>query len=217
MALNLSAAQKRYIRKHTKVHIPGPDETDDELNIIPFLDIVINIIMFLLMTLTTVAFYAQIEASLPKSSPGASGKRAQEDNPLNLTVAVTTKGVVVTGAGAKLRPGCAETVTGGDVITVPLKGGKYDWDGLHQCLIKVKDNFEDERRANILADPTVEYKDVIRAMSAARCKAGKPTDTSKMSDKELAEFRELDKENRCTRIKGEAELFPDLQLVAGVK
>ena len=51
MSGTLSPRQKAYIRKKSKVHDLDPSEASGELNIVPFLDIVVNIIMFLL-TLT---------------------------------------------------------------------------------------------------------------------------------------------------------------------
>ena len=47
---NLSPQQRAYIRRRTRVHEPDPSELSSELNIIPFLDIVVNLIMFLLAT-----------------------------------------------------------------------------------------------------------------------------------------------------------------------
>ena len=46
----LTPQQRAYIRRRTKVHDPDPSEIAGELNIVPFLDIVVNLIMFLLAT-----------------------------------------------------------------------------------------------------------------------------------------------------------------------
>ena len=64
MPARLTPRQRAYVRKRTVVPDPDPSELAEELNIVPFLDIVVNIIMFLLMTLTTVAFFSQVEAAL---------------------------------------------------------------------------------------------------------------------------------------------------------
>ena len=102
----LSPSQRAYIRKRSKYEEPGPDELDEELNIVPFLDIVINLIMFLLMITSSIAFYTQVEASLPSFSRGGVGSRAANENALNLNVTVTENGVIVAGSGGKLAPGC---------------------------------------------------------------------------------------------------------------
>ena len=64
MPARLTPRQRAYVRKRTRIPDADPSELSDELNIVPFLDIVVNIVMFLLMTLTTVAFFSQVEAAL---------------------------------------------------------------------------------------------------------------------------------------------------------
>ena len=166
-----SAQQRAYIRKRSKYDEPGPDETDDELNIIPFLDIVVNLIMFLLMITSSIAFYSQLEASLPTYSSGGVGRRASDEPQLNLSVFVTQNGITVTGSGGKLAPGCATTSTG-DVLTVPKRGGDYDWEGLRNCVSTVKEEFPDETRVTVSADNLVEFQDLVSAMDAVRDKDG---------------------------------------------
>lgn len=64
-----TTAQRQYIRKRTKIHEPDPSEVAGELNIIPFLDVVMNIIMFLLATSLTITFF-QIQSDLPEYKRG---------------------------------------------------------------------------------------------------------------------------------------------------
>lgn len=168
----LTPQQRLYIRKRSKYHEPGPDEMGEELNIVPFLDIVINLIMFLLMVTSTIAFYAQIEAALPTYSRGGVGQRANDQATLNLSVFVTPNGVTVTGSGGKLAPGC-ETTSTGDVITVPKTTQGYDWAGLTACMVQVKEwastqDFSDDSRVTVSADPLIEYQQLIWAMDAVR-------------------------------------------------
>lgn len=162
-----TAMQRAYIRKRSKYKEPEPDELGEELNIVPFLDIVINLIIFLLMVTSSVAFYAQIEAALPTYSRGGVGRRANDEPTLNLSVFVTPNGVTVTGSGGKLAPGCTTTATG-DVITVPKTSAGYDWAGLTACVRAVKAEFPDEQRVTVSADPLIEYQDLVWAMDAIR-------------------------------------------------
>ncbi|MAQ14057.1 MAG: hypothetical protein CMN30_04580 [Sandaracinus sp.] len=163
--------QRAYIKKRSKYEEPGADELDEELNIIPFLDIVVNLIMFLLMITSSIAFYAQVEASLPTYSSGGVGRRASDEPQLNLSVFVTPNGVTVTGSGGKLAPGCSTTSTG-DVLTVPKRSGSYDWESLRNCVATVKQEFPDETRVTVSADNLVEFQDVVSAMDAVRQKEG---------------------------------------------
>ncbi|MDH5491457.1 MAG: biopolymer transporter ExbD, partial [Myxococcales bacterium] len=151
MALKLTTQQRKYVKKHSAYHEPDASELDDELNIIPFLDIVVNLIMFLLMVISSVAFFAQLDAALPTGARGGVGQRAAEaGQSLNLTITITPNGVIVAGSGAKMAQGC-ESTTAGRVMTVPTVGGRYDWAGLTTCAGKIKERFEDETRVTITA------------------------------------------------------------------
>jgi biopolymer transport protein TolR len=163
----LTASQRAYIKKRATFHEPGPDEAAGELNIVPFLDIVVNLIMFLLILITTIGFYSQVEASLPSYSRGGVGRRAPEEETLNLNVTVVENGVIVAGTGGKLAPGC-ESLATGRVVTVPRNGSRYDWAALRACARKLKERFEDETKVTVSADPMVEYQHLLSAMDAVR-------------------------------------------------
>ena len=64
--------QRAYIRKRTKDSSTDPSEMVGELNIVPFLDIVVNLIMFLLATTEAVLLISPIESDLPKIARGRS-------------------------------------------------------------------------------------------------------------------------------------------------
>lgn len=168
MAVKLSGRQRAYIRKHTSEGHVDPSEVVGELNIVPFLDIVVNLIMFLLATAEAVLLISQIESNLPKISRGRS-KKAEVQTPLNLNVTVTASGVIVTGSGGKLAIGC-ETIDppGSKSVTVPNKGKEYDWKGLTTCVSKVKKQFQDENSVTVSADPQIEYEHLVAAMDHVR-------------------------------------------------
>lgn len=168
MSGKLTVRQRQYIRKQSKPVVLDPSEEEGELNIVPFLDIVVNLIMFLLMTTASIAFFAQIEAQLPKYGRGVGKRGAVEEPPLNLNVTVTDSGVIVTGSGGKLAPGC-ETTASGRVVTVPRRGdGEHDWAGLTRCVATVKKKFPDEQQVIVSADPLVPYDQLVAALDAVR-------------------------------------------------
>ena len=171
MAVELTPYQRAYVRKRTKVVELDPSEMAGELNIVPFLDIVVNIIMFLLATTQTVLAICEIEAQLPQTGVGRRGQSPM-GNELNLNVQVTGEGIIVSGAGGKLAPGC-ENTAGGRVITVAKVGNSYDWNALTECVVKVKSRFPDEDKVIMGADPTIEYEHFVHAMDAVREKGGK--------------------------------------------
>jgi len=169
MAGHITSIQRKYIRKRTKEVDLDPSEMVGELNIVPYLDIVVNLIMFLLATTEAVLLIAQIETDLPKIARGGRSKGTEVSTPLNLNVTVTAKGVIVSGSGGKLAPGCSSTEPGG-APTVPVKGDEYDWDGLTKCVARVKKEFQEEDSVTISADPQVMYEHVVSAMDAVRGK-----------------------------------------------
>jgi biopolymer transport protein TolR len=164
---NLSPQQRAYVRRRTRVHDPDPSEIAGELNIVPFLDIVVNLIMFLLATSEAVLAIVQIEAQLPQLSAGGRSTNQQQEPSLNLNVTLTDGGIIVTGSGGKLAPGCQE-VSSGRVMTVPKKGADYDWPALTDCATKIKARFNDEKEVIVGADPMIHYEFVVAAMDALR-------------------------------------------------
>jgi biopolymer transport protein TolR len=166
MSLTLTGSQRSFIRKRSMAPELDPSESASELNIVPFLDIVMNIIMFLLATTQAVLMVTQIEASLP-SLPRDHRPVGARSASLDLSVTLTPAGIVVAGSGGKLAPGCATTAAG-SVLTVPRTATGYDWAALTACAARVKSTFGDETQVIVSADPTIEYEQMIRAMDAVR-------------------------------------------------
>src|SRR5690606_19621677 len=108
--MSLSPQQRAYVRKRTAVHDLDPSEAMGELNIVPFLDIVVNIIIFLLATTQYVLAIAEIEANLPSAGRRV-GRTDLDDqsSSLNLTVVITRRGLSVGASGAWMAPGCTAT------------------------------------------------------------------------------------------------------------
>jgi len=151
------------ISRKSKPKQLSPDEEGGELNIIPYLDIVVNIIMFLLMTTTVALAMANINVSSP--SIGAGGGGGGEES-LNLTVTITDGGFTVAGAGGVLTRGCQQT---GPPPTVPmLNPTTFDFAGLTQCVSEVKRAYPDETRVIVAANPAIKYEDVVQTLDAIR-------------------------------------------------
>jgi hypothetical protein len=84
-----------------------------------------------------------------------------------LNVTLTDGGIIVTGSGGKLAPGCQD-VSSGRVMTVPKKGNDYDWAALTDCASKIKARFSDEKEVIVGADPMIHYEFIVAAMDALR-------------------------------------------------
>lgn len=164
MPEKLSAQQRSKIRRLSAPKEHAPDEAGGELNIVPFLDIVTNVLMFVLATIS-VTFTATIDTFPPRAGGGA---RAPTTPTLGLTVLVVPDGFSLKARGGNVAPGCNDTGPG---IAIPTKNGDYDFEGLKACAQKLKSaavEFKDEMGVTISANPPIPYQVVIGTMDAVR-------------------------------------------------
>ncbi len=161
----LSAAQRSKIRRAAQPRELAPDEEGGELNIIPFLDIIVNILIFVLATVA-VTFTTSIETTPPASRSG--GVRQVESSTLNLTVFIVNEGFSLKATAGNIAPGCDSPGPG---ITIPKKGGTYDWALLTACAAKLKKaspDFAEETQVYINANPGTDYQTIISTIDALR-------------------------------------------------
>ncbi len=162
----LNARQRRKLREGMRQRTDlDPSERVGELNIVPFLDVVVNLMLFLLATSVATISIAQADAELPALCHGA-GCRHTEPG-LDLSVTLVRDGVVVAGRGGRLAPGCADT-TRGSAPTVGRRDGRYDLDALRACAERLHAAHPSESSVIVSVDPTVPYEAIIGAMDALR-------------------------------------------------
>lgn len=162
----LSAAQRGKIRRLSQPKELSPEDEGGELNIVPFLDIITNILMFVLATVTTI-FLATIDSYPPKRGGRSSGN--PNTPTLNLTIIVVPEGFSVKAKGGSIAPGCHDTGSG---ITVPKTGTDYDYTQLNQCVSIVKkeapEEVRDETNVTISANPNIPYQVIVSTIDAVR-------------------------------------------------
>lgn len=164
----LSAAQRSKIRRLSAPKEHSADEGGGEINIVPFLDIVTNVLMFVLATIS-VTFTATIDTNPPRAGSGA---RAPTTPTLGLTVLVVPDGFSLKAKGGNVAPGCNDTGPG---IAIPKKDNDFDYAALKACAAKLKassSDFKDEVGVTILANPPIPYQVVISTMDACRKNEG---------------------------------------------
>ncbi|MCZ7685162.1 MAG: hypothetical protein M5U28_42885 [Sandaracinaceae bacterium] len=93
----MTPRQRRMVRAAKKAE-PDPSERGGELNIVPFLDIVVNLMLFLLATSAVTMAVAQIEAELPATCGGPDCPRTPPA--LDLSVTITGRGSWWRGSAA---------------------------------------------------------------------------------------------------------------------
>jgi biopolymer transport protein TolR len=152
------------MRRLKTEHDEAEEETA-EINLVPYMDIVTNIIIFLLASVVQQVPMGNINISSPTLGAGAGAAETEpETPPLNLTVTVAQNGFIVAGSGAVIRP-------------IPkLPNGQYDFDGLNNKLIEIKKEIaHGETKATFNADSYVPYEMVVKTLDAMReDKQGKP-------------------------------------------
>lgn len=161
----LSAQQRSKIRRLTDPKEIAPDEEGGELNIVPFLDIITNVMMFVLATVS-VTFTATIDTSPPRAGGRSSNK---PDTPsLGLTVIVVQDGFSVKARGGNVAPGCNEAGAG---LAIAKKGNDYDYASLAACARRLKNlspDFKDETSVTVSANPNIPFQAIVSTMDAVR-------------------------------------------------
>jgi biopolymer transport protein ExbD len=165
----LSAAQRAKVRRLSQPKELAPDEEGGELNIVPFLDIITNVMMFVLATVT-VTFTATIETNPPK----AGGSGAKPTTPtLGLTILIVNEGFSIKARGGNVAPGCNDIGPGLAVGKAPNEKGEqdYDYKALTSCVAKLKassPDFADETTVTVSANPNIPYQAIIGTIDAIR-------------------------------------------------
>lgn len=165
----LTFRQRRLLRKvDQQLHArseAAAESADGELNIVPFLDVVVNLIMFLLMTVTATLALAQVPSEVPETrGPGAAPQSPVPAVPP--LVHVGRDGVHVFANGQRLAAGC--TAPGESAVTVPRVGGQQDWLGLRSCASALRSTVAAGQRVDLSATEDMPYEDIIHAMDALR-------------------------------------------------
>ncbi len=154
------------------------EEHAGELNIVPYLDVVVNLVMFMLLSMTGLIALGVLNVSAPKIGGETAGAGAAENQPrLLLTVAIGKEGFYVAGAGGVLGQDAA-TPSSTRPPTIPLRDGKYDYAALSEQMKKIKDQFPSETSVILSADPEIVYDVLIQTMDACREASVKKPDGS---------------------------------------
>ena len=161
----LSPGQRGKIRRLSQPRELAPDEEGGELNIVPFLDIIVNILIFVLATVAVI-FTASIETNPPAS--GGSGVRSEKNESLNLTVLIVNEGFSLKTSGGNVAPGCQGAGPG---IAIPMRGARYDYGALTDCVARLKKSsadFKEETQASLAPNPATDFQTIVRVMDALR-------------------------------------------------
>src|SRR5512142_127953 len=120
------------MRRRVHVH-----EHTGELNIVPYLDVVVNLVMFMLLSMTGLISLGVLNVSAPRIGGETAAVAADNAPKLLLTVGIGSQGFYVAGAGGVLGSDASATDTARPP-TIPLKDGRYDYLALTEQLARIK-------------------------------------------------------------------------------
>lgn len=130
-----------------------------ELNLVPYLDIMVNLIMFMLLTFEVVAELKIINFNPPASGPGLDISQSPTgEKTVMLTVMITSEGFQI--------------LTDSDDMgteKVPKKNGDWDYAELSFRLDRVKKAVANiDENLIVVAESAVIYNTVVQTLDAAR-------------------------------------------------
>jgi biopolymer transport protein ExbD len=140
------------------------------LNIIPYLDILMNLIIFMLLSMTGLATFGILNVSAPNSNAGGPGDQPDKP-PLLLTVAIGKDGFYIAATGGVLggSPEAPPPQPGQGAPTIAKKAdGTYDFDGLTAKMQEIKGNFPNDSKVILAAELDTPYEQLISTMDAVR-------------------------------------------------
>src|SRR6516162_7970647 len=158
----MTSAQVRNKMRRLREEKEEEVEESGELNLVPYLDIVTNIVIFLLASVTT--YQLQLSNVNVSSPTFGVGSGSEGPPPLNLTITVTQNGFTVAASGAVL-PG-----PDGNLPTIRKEPADKElpWDKLTNKAAEIKDAYPTESTVTVGANPDISYEIVVKTMDALR-------------------------------------------------
>jgi len=148
-------------------HYKRPKKEPPELNITTFLNLMVVLVPFLLIT----AVFSRITI-LELSLPTGAGSNNNQKQQLTIEVIVRQKGLEI-GNGKQVLARFPMLKEGDIKLSVDDEGEVdtsklYDLKLLSDFLVKIKGKYPDKTDATVLMEPDIEYRVLIRIMDAVR-------------------------------------------------
>ncbi len=171
-----------------------PHEHEAELNIIPYLDIMVNLVMFMLLSMTGFITFQVINVNMPDLANGPTAikstppPRADSKQLKELNVSISARGFYIAAQGGVLPGITADpnapkdpksappTIPCKDPATMqsPCKPARYDYDALTMEMMRIKKQYPQTTQFFLAADQEVAYETVVKTMDATRGTAKEP-------------------------------------------
>jgi biopolymer transport protein TolR len=157
--------RKLRIREHSEI---------GELNIVPYLDILMNLIMFMLLSITGLSAFGILNVNAPNYGPAAQVTDEGDKPKLLLSVLISKKGFYVAATGGVLGQQQGPSNPAEAPPSIPKTAvGEYDYTALTQSMVNVKKDFPSESKVIVGAEGDIPYEVLVQTMDAIRETPGK--------------------------------------------
>lgn len=184
-------SKARTAMKRREEEVEQEEIEGGEINLIPYLDIVTNLMLFLLASITAGLILGQLNTTLPDQGPTQAAmadnqpEKSPDDQPLKLVVSVTKEQIIlwsITGLEGTLEQPAARIPRVADVGTEkPIPA--FNYKQLNDTLVDIaKRRWLGKKRtlptfqAILQADGDIPYGTIIAIMDAMRCKLPAPNE-----------------------------------------
>ncbi len=168
-------------RKRGRIHVDTGAEEEGELNIVPYLDIMMNLIIFMLVAKSASVSLGMIDVTAPTYAEAGVATQPPEDPDSEkkkldrLTVGVARNGFYIAAVGGVLpgdtEPSEEELTQEGVALrppSIPLKDGAHDFRSLARKMRGIKNAFPATEAIYLAADDDIPYEVVVRTLDATR-------------------------------------------------
>jgi biopolymer transport protein ExbD len=128
----------------------------EEINLVPYMDVMVNLIIFLLVTISAFLPLGMLSI-FPFSVSTSPAPTPQEDKPeLTFSVVIDANGFTIAGFGGIMPP------------ILKKADGTYDYEALAQKTVEVKKLFPNETQVILAAQRDVRYEVLVKTMDTLR-------------------------------------------------
>ncbi|HLU68239.1 MAG TPA: biopolymer transporter ExbD [Kofleriaceae bacterium] len=174
-------AKARMAMKRREEEVEQDEIESGEINLVPYLDIVTNLMLFLLVSVSAGFILGQINTTLPDHVPAdqvqaTNPQTPPDEKPLQLIVSATKQGILlwsISGLEGTLENPKARIAR--RAATAADEAPHYDYAGLNAALYEIatrrwkgKARGPDTYEIILQADPDIPYESVVAIMDAVR-------------------------------------------------
>jgi len=141
------------------------EEGEGELNLVPYLDMMVTLVMFLLFSFQAMIEMGMIPQNAPSYGADAGTQQQQPDQEKKLMITL-----IIGDTGYTLQSDDPDVLP---KLDIPKKDGQYDLATLRSTLVNWKGTYTLGDSMVLTAFNTIEYQTVVDAMDAIRKDQGK--------------------------------------------